>query len=241
LEALAGPLQTLSDGIGGYRSALASYETRMVDVEQRMQDTVAKIQVQEDSIKAQIAAINAKIEGLRQQIQTAREAIAKAKEKRTEGIVETIFGVIAAPFTGGLSLVIAGIGVSSIVEAESVINQLEGDIRNQQTAIVQDQRQMSKDQVEISGLQALVMSADLILHDIAFLDTSLDTLRTGWGVVAGELQGTITKVKDAEDSDIGVVVQAWFNGAVKEMAIVVKGVEGMGGQNPPVTNRVRIG
>src|SRR5690606_40654466 len=106
-------------------------------------------------LKSQITEINQKIDNFKSQIKADREAIAKAKKAREKGIVETIFGVILAPITLGASLILAGIGVASIAEAESKISDMEKSISQYQKSIVSDQANLSDDQKEVTTLNSL--------------------------------------------------------------------------------------
>src|SRR5690606_5618063 len=121
--------------------------------------------------------INQKITNLQNQIKTDRKAIAKAKEARKKGITETIFGVLLAPFTLGASLILAGIGVASIAEADQKISEMEKSITKYQKSIVDDQVNLTDDQKAVSSLKGLLMGLSSVLSDMNLISESLQVLK----------------------------------------------------------------
>ena len=240
LETLNAPIDRFSSTIEGYESALADLDKNMQSVLNDMQSSIAEIQNEEAALKSEIDTINQYITNLKKQIKTDREAIAKAKSERTKGIVETIFGVVLAPVTFGGSLVLAGIGVSSIVEAEDKIDDMQSDISSYQQKISGEQAQLSDDEKEVSTLNGLAMSADILVNDINFITLSIDPLRTSWQVLSNELAGCQSNIEKAESADDIVLVEAWFNSACAEMSSVVTSCNAMLNQNVS-SSKVSIG
>lgn len=176
---------------------------------------------------------------MQRQITTDRQAIAKAEAARTKGIVETIFGVVLAPLTGGVSLILAGIGVASITEAEEAVDGLEAAIRGYQTTIASDQADLADDAREIATLNGLTMCTQIALDDMSLIAGALDALRTTWSSLRDELASTAGKVQDAEDAQGAAVGQAWYHAAAADWDVIIPEAQGL--QNLPTsTNRVTI-
>ena len=147
LKALGTPVQGMIQAISSYSSKLATFDQAMAGPYAQMNQSIAEIQAEEADIQQQITQINAQIAELQKQVQADRAAIAKAEAQRTEGIIETIFGVLLTPLTGGASLILAGIGVGTIAEAQDKVSSLESTISQYQANIVGDQQSLSSDQL----------------------------------------------------------------------------------------------
>lgn len=240
LDKLKPPADALISSMTDYQKALGKFEDKVQSVLDKMKHTVAEIQAQEHKIQDEIATINQKIKNLKSQIKTDREAIAKAKSARKKGIIETVFGVVFAPFTGGLTLILAGIGVSTIAQADDKIDEMQKSISSYQKDISQDQSQLSKDQREISTLHGLVISAELMIDDMNFIVQSLDPLRTSFTELSKELVQTLSKIDKAEQASEVIVAKAWYDAVCDELQTVVSEAKSM--SNRPIdAHKVRIG
>ena len=240
IQALGPPIQTMIGQIADYLGKLRTFEQAMLQADQAMRNTVGQVQAEEQQIQGEIDAINNQIKLLNAQIQTDRDAIAKAKAARTRGIIETIFGVLFAPLTGGASLILAGIGVASIAEAEGQIDSMQSEISGYQQKIAGDQSALSDDQRVVATLGALTMSTGLVLSDMAMIENALDSLRTGWTALDGELDGVIAKLQAATSAADLIVSQAWYTAACTEWNLIVSHVADLTGRQIE-TSRVRIG
>ncbi len=241
LNGLTGPLQAVADGVGEYQANLKAFASSMLTAEEHMNATIAAVQAQASQIQAQIATINEQITSLQQQIATDRAAIAQAKSEETTGIVETIFGVLLAPITGGASLILAGIGVASIGQAESLIDGMEATISGYQQTIAGDQANLSQDQQAITALNGLTLSANLVLGDLTSIDTALDSLRATWSTLGGELANTLAELGSATlDTDQVAVSHAWFDAACLQWSQVASHVTTLAAL-PLTTSRRRVG
>ncbi|KYF55220.1 alpha-pore-forming cytotoxin subunit MakE [Sorangium sp. So ce854] len=235
LQALEPPVQAISGQIAGYLARLAQFEKQMGEPHSQMQATIAAVQAEEASLKAQIDAINQQIASLQQQVQVDRAAIARAQSRRRSGILETIFGVVLAPISGGLSLVLVGIGVASIVEAQAMIDQMQSQIRSYQQTIAGDAQMLSRDQAIIATLNGLTMSTGLVLSDMDGIEIALDSLRASWTALGGELANVVDEVRRATSSQQVIVSQAWYDSACGELALVVQHVDGI--RDPDMSTR----
>lgn len=239
-RALQQPVAAIAARIGDYLGKLGAFEKAMGGVQQRMETTVAEVQAKEAEIEATIKSINAQIKSLNEQVQTDREAIAKARSERTAGIFETVFGIVFAPVTGGLSLVLAGIGVASITEAEGAIGNLEGLISGFQQTIAGDQTTLTADQQIVATLNSLTMSTKLVLTDLESIARALDTLRATWIAFEGELEGVIAKLESAEDAAGLTVSHTWYAAACREWQDVAEHVAEIG-HLPVKTEKRQVG
>ncbi|QQQ50784.1 hypothetical protein JJQ97_00585 [Pseudomonas syringae] len=241
LQALQSPIQSIVSQSGDYLTKLKAFEVSMETTHQNMQATIAAVQAEDQRLQVQIISINAQIASLNTQIQADRDAISKAESKRTSGIIETIFGVLLTPVTGGTSLILAGIGVASIAEAQTLISSMQTQISGYQQTIAGDQTELSTDDQVIVTLNGLTLSTGMILDDIDRIATALDSLRTGWTAFAGELLDTITKLKKSASASEAVLAEAWYKSACDEWIVIVNHVGDLiGAGTNPSSNNVRI-
>jgi hypothetical protein len=238
---LEAPVSGMVSAIDAYGARLKTFETALEAPAQLMAQTVAQVQAQEQDIQAEISRINAHIADLEQQLKTDRAAIAKAESQRTSGIFETVFGILLAPFTGGISLVLAGIGVASLVEAQEKVGHLEDQISGYQQQIVGDSAQLSADQRQVATLQGLILSTNVARDDIGTLFSALDALRVTWGVLLGELQNAATTVAHAQSYQSALVAKVFFDGACNAWQQILNLTGGLSDMDPPTPNRVTIG
>lgn len=240
LKALVPPLQTLSGQTQAYGARLKAFQAAMATPHANMQTTIADVQSQEASIEGEIAGINTQIAALTAQINTDRDIIAKAEKARTGGIVETIFGILFAPVTGGLSLILAGIGVASIADAQSKVKAMQSEVAGYQQTIAGDQSSLSADQQIVATLGALTMSTGLVISDLDNIDSALDALRTSWDVFGGELSGEIDKLGQASGAAEVGVAHAWYSSACAQWQLIAANAASLG--NPVIhTQAVSIG
>lgn len=213
LNQLSSPIASLVSQIDGYETKLKAFEVAIGGVHDKMGATIAQIQKEEQDIQSDIQKINGLITLLKAQILKDRQTIAKAKEAEHRGIWETIFGVLLAPFTGGLSLILAGIGVASIAQAETEVKGLESTIKGYGKQINSANSHLSDDKKQITVLNGLLLSVGLAVKDTGQISTSLDSLRVNWNVLGGNLSNTLTKVQNAQTAKDAMVGKIWFDAA----------------------------
>jgi hypothetical protein len=227
LTGLQASTQMIVRTTANYEAQLRDWGQRLSTVQASMGRTVAQIQAQAGDLQAQIVATNLAIGALTTEVVRDRKAIAEAQSQNTSGIVETVFGVLFAPFTGGLSLVLAGIGVSSIVEAQSKVNALESTIKSYQDRIVAAQQTLTQDQAQLVTLNGLLVSGNIALSDVQVSSQMLDQLRTSWDVFFQEMSGIVAKISNAQNASAWVVEKAWFNAVCNEWDVIVTGAQGI--------------
>lgn len=240
LSGFSSQILALNNNIDSYEAKLKSWTIKMAAVQTRLTNTVSAIQAQEADLQADIAATNDQIASMQKTVETDRQAIAKAKAERTRGIVETIFGCLLAPFTGGASLILAGIGVASIAEGEAAINALESQIQTATNKINADQSHLNDDQKQIVSLQGIVSSANLVLSDVDFIGSSLDSLRTDWQLLSDNLNDEITKISNAKTAQEIIISKVWFEASCEEWVEILNYVNSL--QNLSITTaHVQVG
>jgi len=220
-KTLVSPVQAMSNSINNYEVSLQQWGDKVQKVYDKLAQTINDIQAQESDLLAKIAAINASTEQLKNQIEADRQAIIKAQDKEKEGETETILGIILAPFTGGVSLILSCIGVASISEAEGQIATMQATINAYQNHIESLQQELGDDQKKITSLQMISLSASIVLGDIQSINTSLDPLKTIWDVYESALNGIIDKIDKADKLDDIIVCKAWFTAACNEWGEIV--------------------
>lgn len=221
-------------------SAISYYEARLRDWGQRLQQAhagmnqmVGQIQAEAGDLQARIIVANDAIAEMTAEVIRDRRAIAEAQSKSNSGIVETVFGVLLAPFTGGLSLILAGIGVTSTVEAQSKVSALENTIKSYQERIVASQQMLKRDQAQLVTLNGLLVSGNLALSDVQFAGQMLDLVRTSWEGFFQEMGGVIGKISNARSASALMMEKAWFAAACGEWDAIVTGTENIIGTTTP--------
>lgn len=240
LNQLNAPIKTLDSSIFTYLSKLKSYQVAMETPYANMEKTAAQVQAQAANIQAEITQINAHIANLKQQVIADRKAIAEAERKSDEGIGETIFGIIFAPFTGGLSLILAGIGVASIAEGEEKTHQLESTISSYQSQIVNDQSHLSQDQRQVATLKSLTMSLEIAIHDMTLTQTALDSLRITWNFLDGELLTAAQKIGKSNTAKEAIMEKVWYDAALNVWLDIIPFCQSLAANNAPVPKHVKI-
>jgi len=241
LNQLQSPVDAMQSGLVAYLAQLQQFQIALEAPHHDMVVTVSQIQAEAASIQDEITAINQEIATLQQQLVTDRQAIARARAAEHHGIAETIFGILLAPMTGGLSLILAGIGVASIAEAEEEISALASRIASSQDKIVSDQGELSDDDKQIATLKGLTMSVELALSDIDDTAAALGELRTGWSVLAGELQSEAQNVARSDNAQSALMSQVWFDAACNGWQNIIQFARDYAQANAPVPKRVQIG
>jgi predicted nucleic acid-binding Zn-ribbon protein len=241
LTTLEAPINGMVAQIAAYSGKLAQYEKDLSAPLHQMEVTSAQIQAQAANIQAEINTINAKIANLKKQVIIDRRAIAKAKAARSRGIAETIFGILLAPFTGGVSLILAGIGVGTIAEAEEKVKSLESTISGYQSSIASDQTKLNSDEKQISTLHGLTMSVEIAISDVKDIDAALDSLRTTWGVLLGSLQNAVKDVQRSDNAQAAIVAQVWYDAACNTWKDVISFAQELTANNAPTPTHVTIG
>ncbi|EKR8727229.1 non-hemolytic enterotoxin lytic component L1 [Vibrio cholerae] len=232
---LQNPIQSLTSNIKRYDEGLNAWARQVEDAHNTLQQTIAQIQQEEVSIQAEIIATNAQIDLMKQQIAAFKTAIANAQSQRKKGIFETIFGVVLAPFTLGGSLILAGFGVSSIVEAQSEISSLQSDIQSSLNTINHDQQTLSQDQQQIASLNALLLSVDQVNNDCAEISRSLDTLQTTVLSLYNETNNVVSNLTKAQDSQAVILEQVWYQSAYNEWQDILEVASTLNNAQPQIT------
>lgn len=241
LTALEAPVAGLTEASAGYGAKLNAYDAALGKPLKAMLDSAAKIQAEAQDIAAEIAAINAKVADLKKQVIADRKAIAKAKAAEKRGVAETIFGIVLAPFTGGVSLILAGIGVGTIADAEKQVKSLESTIATAQSNIAADQTKLTQDQRQIATLGGLTMSVEIAISDVETTTKALDALQVSWDVLAGALKGAASDVEKAATLQDALSAGVMFDAACIAWKEVIAFCESLAGNAAPVPQRVQIG
>lgn len=227
--------EMILDTSSNYESGLKSWGQNLLQIHEQIGATVAGAQAEAATIRSQIAALNAEIGLLQGEITRHRQAIAAAKAERDRSIVRTIFGVLLAPFSGGLSLILTGIGVASIAAAESKVAAMQKTMEGYQMRIIAAQANMTQEQVQVATLQALLLPAGIALSDTNVASQLLGDLRVTWHSFLQELLSVMAKIAKAQNAEAILLEQAWFNAACAEWDLIRAGAEEILGA--PITER----
>lgn len=203
-------------GVGSYASDLSDWGIKAQKLHEEIASIISVIQEKEREIEVDIQIINNHIDDLNKTISDDRKAIAKARAAKKKGIVETIFGAIFAPITGGASLILLGIGVSSIAEAEKKISSLENDIRGSQSKIAKDQGKISSDKWLVASLKLILLGVSTVMDDYKDISAAIDKLQVTTLALRDEIQDVVEKISKAQDTQAIILEQVWFEAACTE-------------------------
>ena len=237
IQSLQNPVQGLVASIKSYNDGLKSWAALVEDAHEILQKTIADIQNEEAQIEAEIAATNLQIELMKQQITEFKKEIAKAKEKRKNGIFETIFGVALAPFTLGTSLILAGFGVSSIVEAETEVAALQGDITDAAKKIIAGQAHLSDDQKQVASLQGLLLSVGQVGENCTDITRSLEVLQVTVGSLYNETVAVVEDLHKATTSEQIILQKVWYMASCNEWADILDVAQTLSSAQPQIAHR----
>lgn len=236
VKEISTPVTALEQNAQQYNAALNSWAKQVGDAEQNLNQIVSDIQSQEAQLQSDIVLINEQIADMKEQIKADREAINKARSEEKKGIFETVFGVVLAPFTGGLSLILAGIGVSSIVEAEQAVSNLEDSIKKSRANISSDLTELSDDQKQVVSLKALLLSVGTVINDCTYITTALEALQTTVGSIRQEADGVVDKLSSATNSEQLILEKVWFEAACNEWQDILETTQTLSQANPSVSH-----
>ena len=202
-----------------YEKSLKTWGDELRTLHDALSQTVGEIQAKAFELDSDIQSINATIQALINQVTADKALIAKAKKaEKKDNVIKTIFGVLVGVATEGVGGILVGMGVASIVGAESKVKALESSIQKYQKQIQESLQTISEDKQELVALQMLTLPTKVALSDVAVAELSLSDLRTSWELLHQEMIDVIHKIQQAQSSDVLVVQQAWFNAACKEWA-----------------------
>ena len=216
LDTLAQPITAMQSTFQNYTQQLKLWSQQVESAKEALNATIGEIQQEEKNLENDIALTNQKISDLHKQIDDDRKAIANARAQEKRGIYETIFGVLLAPVTGGASLIIAGIGVCSIAEAESEVAVLEKSIRTEHNKIVEDQCHLSDDDKQVVSLKLLLISVETVLSDCTGIITAIEALETTVMSLKEELTNVAGTLAKAETSQEVIMQKVWYRTVCNE-------------------------
>ncbi len=176
----------------------------------------ANIQSAETDLQADIDAMNTAISGLKAQIDAENKAIAAGAAAIGIGILALVAGIALAPETGGTSLIVAGIGGAAIIGGAVDWGVMQAKINKQFSEIADDQKEIAADQRQLVALQGLSLSASSAISSIAVATQALSDVKTMWSLFKSELQGTMSKLDQADEELMAIVNKAYVLAAQKE-------------------------
>jgi hypothetical protein len=236
LTGLRNSTHMIISGIANYEARLLDWGERLDSVQRGMNHTVAEIQAEAGNLQARIAAANAAIAAMATELIRDRQVIAEARCKSNNGIVETVFGVLFAPFTGNLSLILTGIGVASMMETQTKVSALESTIKSYQDRIAAAQQMLNRDQAQLVTLNGLLVSGSIALSDVQAASRTLDQLRTSWNAFFEEMSGVVGMIANEQYPSAWEVEKAWFVAACREWDAIVAGAQGILGSTITTKN-----
>ena len=220
LEASQATVRELVTVVRSYEERLRTWGQLMQLAQHQMSTTVVQIQSQEVDIEADIKTINRLLSTLQGRITRDRNAIAAAKAKEGGGIAEIIIGIVLAPLSAGASLILTGIGVSSIAEANREIASMQEAVRDHQAEIASSQTSMSDDQKQVASLQGIVMAVSGVVSDVKRIEEALDPLKVTWDTFSRSLEGLIRKLQKSSGSQDFFMGKAWYISACEEWVLL---------------------
>jgi predicted nucleic acid-binding Zn-ribbon protein len=220
VRTLVSALETAVTGIiesqGDVETKLTTWGDSMQTAHDSLSSGAVNIQNLETTLTADIGNMNTAIGNLETQIKSQNDSIAKDKTEVGFGIAMIVVGVLAAPITGGASLVIAGVGGYLTADGDIGMKAMEKDIQSEFGTIATDQEKIADDQRQIVSLNTLATASNQAVTSINSSTSALSGLKTEWSGLLSELT-TVKKDLDLAEKSLSILVeQAFASAAQKE-------------------------
>lgn len=216
IDALKTQVGTIHDDIAAEDAKLVKWGTKMQAAHDALSNGVASIQAAEADLAGDIGKMEADISRLKALIDGENKAICAAAIAVGVGIFVAIVGAALAVVTLGAGLVVAGVGVAAVVGGAVTWGIMQQRINNQYDQIAKDQKQKSADQQQLIALKGLELGTSQTISSIATATSALSSVRAMWKLFAGELQGVIDQLNQADKNLALIVNEAFVNGAAEE-------------------------
>ena len=222
ISALDKSLSDIITDVEATATSLTTWGDSMQTAHDDLFNGAASIQSAQTDLQSDIDAMNNAIDGLKSQIDAENKAIAAGAGAIGVGLLALVAGIALAPETGGASLIVAGIGGAAIIGGAVDWGVMQSKINDQFKEIATDQKQIDSDNRQLVALQGLSLSANSAISSIAVATQALSDVKTMWALFKSELQGTLTKLEQADEELMAIVNKAYILGAQKEWNLAVE-------------------
>ena len=216
ISALHSAVDNIEKEVEATATQLKTWGDNMQTAHDDLFNGAANIQSAETDLQADIDAMNSAIDGLKAQINAENKSIAAGAAAIGVGILALVAGIALAPETGGASLIVAGIGGAAIIGGAVDWGVMQSKINKQFSEIADDQKEISSDQRQLVALQGLSLSASSAISSIAVATQALSDVKTMWSLFKSELQGTMSKLEQADEELMAIVDKAYILASQKE-------------------------
>lgn len=218
ISALKSEVGTIHDDILAEDDKLIDWGNRMQKAHDDLASGVSSIQGAIADLSADIGKMNADISKLNALIEGENKAIAAAAIAVGVGIFVAVIGV-ALMFVPGAEVVggiVTAVGAAAVVGGGVTWGIMQGKINKQYDEIAADQKKKDIDSQQIIALNGLSMATNQTVSSIAMATGALSNVRAMWKLFAGELEGVITQLNQADTGLALIVNEAFVNGAAAE-------------------------
>jgi hypothetical protein len=222
ISALKSEVGTIHDDIAAEDEKLMEWGRRMQTAHDNLAGGVASIQAAEADLAADIGKMNADISRLQALIEGENKAIAAAASAVAVGIFVAIVGAALAVVTFGAGAVVAGIGIAAVIGGAVTWGIMQHRINEQYDQIANDQKQRNVDNQQLIALKGLEMATSQTASSIAMATSALSNVRALWKLFAGELEGVLNQLNQAQTGLALIVNEAFVNGAQEEWKLAAQ-------------------
>jgi hypothetical protein len=224
ISALKTQVGKIHDDVAAEDQKLLDWGTRMQAAHDALSGGVTSIQAAEADLAGDIGKMDADMSRLRSEIDGLNKAIAAAAVSIALGLFAAIVGV-ALCFIPGMQAVggiVIGIGVAGVIGGAVTWGVMQKRVNDDYDQIATDQKQKSVDQQQLIALRGLEIATSQSISSIAIATSALSNVRALWKLFAGELDGVLQQLNQADTGLALIVNEAFVQGAQDEWKLAAE-------------------
>lgn len=215
-QTLLPPLDDSLTKIAEAGDDLKSWGSRIQAAHDGLSSGAVNIQKAQTSLQADIGKMNSAIDALHAEISKENTIIAASAGAIGVGVFALVAGIAFAPVTGGVSLIVSGIGAAGIIGGAITWGIFQHKINQQFDQIAKDQQRMQADKRQLVALNSLSLASNQAVGNLDLASSNLSRLRTQWATLQGELQGVVHKLESSEEAASTIVQGVFTQSAISE-------------------------
>ncbi|CBS91127.1 alpha-pore-forming cytotoxin MakA [Azospirillum lipoferum] len=218
ISALKTEVGKIHDDVAAEDKKLLDWGTRMQKAHDDLSQGVTSIQAAEADLAADISKMDGDINRLKAEIDGLNKKIAAAAIGVGLGIFAAIVGVALCFVPGGQVVggVVIAIGAAAIVGGGIAWGVMQSKVNGDYDQIAKDQKQQNVDNQQLIALRGLEVATSQSISSIAMATAALSNVRALWKLFAGELEGVINQLNQADKGLALIVNEAFVQGAQDE-------------------------
>jgi Bacillus haemolytic enterotoxin (HBL) len=224
ISALKTQVGKIHDDIAAEDQKLLDWGMRMQTAHDNLSGGVQSIQAAEADLAADIGKMDADISRLHSEIEGLNKAICAAAISVALGIFTAIVGAViflipGAQVAGGI---VMGIGAAALIGGAVTWGIMQKRVNDDYDTISRDQKEKSADQAQLIALRGLEVATAQSVGAIATATSALSNVRALWKLFAGELEGVLQQLNQADTGLALIVNEAFVQGAQDEWKLAAE-------------------